>query len=170
MGQRNPILVHRRPDYEQDFDEIAGKVNSLERSITIYHPPAGLSANLPVNAWQHPTLTVSLSSKFRIPVNRGPILSNRPIDKLEQQDIFRRNGLPTPPALPFRAGMKLDPILFGEFVVLKPMDLKMTSKGLGVKLFRHRTLETMSRKALGGLMPSGKYLVQRYVDTGAQFK
>jgi len=170
MNKRNLILVHRGPNYEQDFDDIAGKVNALDRGITVYHLPAGLRVDLPSSAWQHPTLTVSLSSKFRIPVRRGPILTNRPIGKLEQQYIFRRNGIPTPPALPFRPGMKLDPILFGEFVVLKPVDLRMTSRGIGVKLFRRSTLENMTGRTLAGLMPSGNYMVQRYVDTGTQFK
>jgi len=170
MSQRNLILLHRGKNYEQDFAEIAGKVNALDHGITVYHLPAGLEADLPVSAWQYPTLTVSLSSKFRIPVRRGPILSNRQIDKLDQQNTFRRNGIPTPPALPFRPGMKLDPILFGEFVVLKPSDLRMTSKGIGVKLFRRRTLENMTGQRFTSIMPPGEYLVQRYVDTGAQFK
>jgi hypothetical protein len=170
MSQRNLILVHRGQDYVQDFDEIAGKVNALDRGITVYHLPAALNADLPHGAWQHPTLTVSLSSKFRITVRRGPILSNRPIGKLDQQDTFRRNAIPTPPALPYRPGVKLDPILFGEFVVLKPIDLRMTSKGIGVKLFRRRTLENMSGQQFASVMPPGEYLVQRYVDTGAQFK
>ena len=90
MSQRNLILVHRGQDYVQDFDEIAGKVNALDRGITVYHLPAALNADLPHGAWQHPTLTVSLSSKFRITVRRGPILSNRPIGKLDQQGNWGR--------------------------------------------------------------------------------
>lgn len=170
MSERNLILIHRGPEYEQDFDELAGKVHALDRSLTVYHLPARLNTDLPVSAWQYPTLTVSLTSAFRIPVRRGPILSNRPIDKLVQQDVFRRNGIPTPAALPFHPGMKLDPILFGEFVVLKPLDLKRTSQGIGIKLFRRRTLEAISAQRLGQLMLPGDYIVQRYVDTGAQLK
>ena len=169
MSQRNLILVHRGKNYEQDIGEIAGKVNALDRSITVYHLSAEVETDLPASAWQYPTLTVSLSSKFRIPVRRGPILSNRAIGKLTQQDTFRRNGIPTPPALPYRPGMKLDPILFGEFVVLKPIDLRMTSKGIGVKLFRRRTLENLTGQQLTSVMPPGNYMVQRYIDTGAQF-
>ena len=170
MSQRNLILIHRGPNYEEDFGEIAQKVIARDRGITVYHLPAGLEADLPVSAWQYPTLTVSLSSKFRIPIRRGPTLSNRAIGKLDQQDTFRRNGIPTPPALPYLLGMKLDPILFGEFVVLKPIDLRMTSKGIGVKLFRRRTLENMTGQQFASAMPPGEYMVQRYVDTGAQFK
>lgn len=167
---RNLILIHRGLEYARDFDEIAAKVNARDRSISVYHLPGALKADLPVSAWQYPTLTVSLVSKFRLPVRRGPVLKNEAIEKLAQQEIFRRNGIPTPPAQPFRFGMKLDPILFGEFVILKPMDLRLTSKGNGIHLYRRKRCETLTpadfeRGHLIHKDPKG-YLVQRFIDTG----
>jgi hypothetical protein len=89
---------------------------------------------------------------------------------LDQYETFRRAGIPTPPTLPFRFGMMLDPLLFGEFVLIKPMDLNQTSKGVGVQLFRRQRLERIQpsyfppnhfiHKARKG------YLVQRFIDTG----
>jgi hypothetical protein len=170
MTKRNIILIHRGPEYERDFDEIATRVNAIDRGITVYHLPYKLKAELPESAWQYPTLTVSLSSAFRLPVKRGPILRNAPIGKLEQQEIFRRNGIATPPALAFRFGMKLDPILFGEFVILKPGDLTVTSTGEGIQLFRRQRCESLTAKDFppGHLIHRNPnaYLVQRFIDTG----
>lgn len=170
MTKRNLILIHRGPEYEKDFDEIAAKVNALDRDITVYHLPGNLRVELPMSAWQYPTLTVALMSKFRLPIRRGPILRNHAIEKLIQQDIFRKNGIPTPPALPFQFRMTLDPILFGEFVVLKPMDLEQTSKGEGVHLIRRRRLH---EKRLSDFPPDHPiqrarkgYIVQKFIDTG----
>ena len=61
-----------------------------------------------------------MTSHFHLPIKRGPVLKVQAIGKLAQQDILRQHGLPTPPALPFTFGMMLDPIMFGDFVVVKP--------------------------------------------------
>lgn len=170
MSLRNLVLIHRGPEYEKDFDEIAAKVNALDRHITVYHLPAALDAELPVSAWQYPTLTVSLTSRFRIPIRRGPVLKNRAIGKLAQQEVFRQHGIATPPAMPFRFGMKLDPIVFGEFVILKPADLRITSSGVGIHVFRRRRLEVLTEASFPVTHPirSGRhdFIVQRFVHTG----
>jgi hypothetical protein len=163
---KNLILVHRGVEYEKDFDEIAAKVNSLDPTITIYHLPMTLDADLPVSAWQYPTLTVALNSHFRIPIRRGPILRNSPIEKLTQQEIFRNNNIATPPAMPFQFGMKLDPFLFGDFVILKPADLEATSTGQGIKVFRRERIENLGLADLPDRLLQ-RYLVQRFVHTGS---
>lgn len=170
MTKCNLIIVHRGPEYEPDFDEIAAKVNALDKNITVYHLPASLKTELPESAWKHPSLTVALTSEFRLPIRRGPILRNVAIEKLIQQDVFRKHGIPTPPALSFRFGMTLDPILFGEFVVLKPMDLHQTSKGDGIHIIRRRRLH---EKRMSDFPPDHPiqsankgYIVQKFIDTG----
>lgn len=170
MTKRNLIIIHRGPRYERDFDEIADKVNSLDPSITIYHLSAGLETELPKRAWDYPTFTVALTSKFQLTVKRGPILRNVAIEKLMQQEVFKKNGIATPPALPFRFGMRLDPILFGEFVILKPMDLEQTSKGDGVQFIRRRRLHEKMLSDFSTDHPIQKakkgYIVQKFIDTG----
>ena len=170
MTKRNLIIIHRGSDYEQDFDEIARKVNALDRDITIYHLPAHYPAELPAGSWQYPTLTVALHSKFKLPIRRGPVLRNQVMGKLEQQNILRQHGIPTPPAVLFRFGMKIDPIMFGEFVLLKPLDTSLQSKGKGVHVMRRARAEKIaptdfSRGHPMHLSKAG-YLLQKFVHTG----
>ena len=167
MTRRNLILIHRGPEYEQDFAEISTKIFALDPDITIYSLATGTTDQLPETAWQRSTLTVALNAKFNLKVKRGPVLKNHQIDKLVQYRIFREAGLPTPPTLPFKFGMLLDPIVFGEFVLIKPM---FGSQGRGVQLFRRKRLERMTspdfppdhliHKAREG------FLVQKFIDTG----
>lgn len=72
--------------------------------------------------------------------------------------------------LSFQSGMMLDPILFGEFVVQKPMDLGQTSKGDGVYLMRRRRLH---EKKMPDFPPDHPIhtartgcIVQKFIDTG----
>ena len=170
MTRRNLILIHRGPEYEQDFEEISAKVFALDSDITIYSLATGSTDQLPEAAWQRPTLTVALNSEFNLKIKRGPVLKNHQMSKLAQHKFFLEANLPTPPTLPFKFGMRLDPIMFGDFVIIKPMSLKLGSQGRGVQLFRRRRLETMRSADF----PSGHiihkdregYLVQKFIDTG----
>jgi hypothetical protein len=169
MSKRNIIIIHRGPEYQRDFDEIGAKVNALDRSITVYHLPNTLKAELPETAWHHPTVTVSLAPDFRLPVRRGPVLRNHPIEKLAQQDIFRKNAIPTPPALAFEPGMKFDPLLFGDFLMLKPIDLGLTSSGEGIFVFRRKRLENLRLSDLPASHPlrgPDRFIVQKFIPTG----
>lgn len=170
MTRRNLILIHRGPEYEEDFKEISEKIFALDPDITIYALAAGSDDQLPEAAWQRPTLTVALNPVFNLRVRRGPVLKNYQIDKLVQQRIFREAGIATPPMLPFTIGMRLDPIMFGEFVVIKPMSLDLTSHGDGIQIFRRRRLEDMQQRDFPQEHPIHRdrqgYLVQKFVDTG----
>jgi hypothetical protein len=170
MTRRNLILVYPGPNYKRDFDEIAIKIHARDRTIAIYYLPAGLRAELPEDAWQHPTLTVSLVPRFQLKIKRGRILGNYPIEKLVQQEIFRKHRIPTPPALPFRFGMALDPVVFGEFVILKPIDLRFTSGSHSVFPFKRDQLENIGLDQLPAHHPvrmnPKSYMVQRFIYTG----
>lgn len=167
MTKRNLILLHRGPEYERDFGEIAEKVYARDEDITVYLL-SGAAEELPSQIWQRPTLTVALSGKFRTQIKRGIVLSNRKISKLGQAKRAREGGIVVPPILPFTFGMKLDPIAFGSFVILKPMSIN--SKGLGVQLFRRNRVEKLGPKDFAPDHPIHRdregYLVQKFIDTG----
>ena len=113
---------------------------------------------------------MALTPKYKLPIKRGPILKNHQIGKLAQQDILRKHGIGTPPALPFSFGMTLDPTTFGEFVVVKTMDLKLTSHGNLVFLFRRERLCSLKQQDLPRDHPINRdprsFLVQKYIRTG----
>jgi len=66
--------------------------------------------------------------------------------------------------------MKLDPILFGEYVLIKPTNAKFASYGRGIQLFRRRKLEAMTTTSFPRDHPIHRdrdaYIVQRFIDTG----
>jgi len=170
MTRKNLILLYRGPEYHQDFEEIADKVHALDPDITVFFLFAGLDAALPDAEWEHPTLTIALCSEFKLPVRRGPILRNHLIDKLDQQDILRRNNILTPNAMAFEFGMKLDPLLFGNFVVLKPRDPLLNSHGYGVMVMRRERAQAFRPTELPNEHPllwnRKGYVVQRFIETG----
>jgi hypothetical protein len=166
----NLVIIHRGPEYVRDFEEIAEKISAIDPGISVYAVDPKMSRVMPDDDWSRPTLTVALMPSFRACIRRGPILRNRQIHKPAQYRIFVEAGLPTPPTLHFHPGMKLDPILFGEYVVIKPIDPEYASFGRGIQLFRRRKLESM---ALGDFPPAHRihqdprgFVVQRFIDTG----
>jgi hypothetical protein len=66
--------------------------------------------------------------------------------------------------------MMLDPILFGEFVLLKPLDWQLTSKGVGIQVMRRTRLEKLRPLNLPADHPMRRdrrgYIVQKLVNTG----
>ncbi len=170
MSERNLIIIHRGADYVRDFSEIAGKISALDPRIAVFCVDPRASRVMPDDDWGRPTLTVALMSNFRVGIRRGPVLMNRAIHKTGQYRAFVEAGLPTPPTMRFIPGMKLDPIVFGEYVVIKPLDPDLASYGRGIQLFRRKKLETMTiasfpRDHLIHRDRQG-YIVQRFVDTG----
>lgn len=164
------ILVHPGgAEYDRDFGEICKKVQSLDPEIAAYATDISSKTPFAAAEWQRPTLIVVLWNKFQLKIPRGTIVRNHQINKLVQAQILKNAGLPTPPAVQFRFGMKLDPILFGEFVLIKPMDLHMTSKGEGVQVMRRTRLENLLPSDIPKSHPLHQakgYIVQRLVDTG----
>jgi hypothetical protein len=170
MVERNLIIIHRGSEYVRDFRQISEKIAAIDPGIHVFPVNAAMSRAVPDDAWARPTLTVALLAKFKSEIRRGPVLANRAIHKAGQYRIFRKAGLPTPPTERFVPGMKLDPIVFGEYVVIKPTSPDIASQGRGIQLFRRRRLEAMSRADFprDHLIHHDRngFLVQRFVDTG----
>ena len=170
MPERNLIIIHRGPEYVRDVREIAEKMSARDPGISVFCVDPGTTSAMPDENWGKPTLTVALMSKFKADIRRGPVLANRAIHKTGQHRIFMRAGLPTPPTLRFTPGMTLDPIMFGEHVLIKPTSPHLASYGRGIQLFRRRKLETMRiaefpRDHLIHRDRNG-FIVQRFIDTG----
>lgn len=170
MARRTLIIIHRGPEYQKDFKEIAKKIVAIDKDIAVFAIANHSLEQIPALAWMWPTLVVALTSKYRLQIKRGSVLKNLQIEKFAQYKVFSEAGISTPATLPFKFGTMLDPLLFGEFVLIKPMDLDMTSKGLGVQLFRRQRLERMQPGDFPADHPihqaQAGYLVQKFIDTG----
>jgi hypothetical protein len=170
MPDRNLVIIHRGADYEQDFREIAEKISIIDPKISVFCIDPRTIHAMPDEAWERPTLTVAFLSKFKAKIRRGAVLTNRAIHKPGQHRAFVEAGVSTPPTLRFIPGMKLDPIMFGEYVVIKPINPDLGSYGRGIQLFRRKKLETM---LLTDFPPNhliyrqrDGFVVQRFIDTG----
>src|ERR1700752_2702559 len=97
MSERNLIIVHRGSDYVRDFEEIAKKISAIDPAISVFCISHTTWRAMPEAAWQRPTLTVVLQSRFKAEIKRGPILMNRAILKPAQHRAFGDAGIPTPP-------------------------------------------------------------------------
>ena len=170
MTDRNLVIIHRGPEYERDFSEIAAKISAIDPQTSVFCISGRTPRAMPDEDWEKPTLTVALVSNFKAGIRRGPVLRNHQIHKPGQYRAFLDAGVPTPPTARFVPGMKLDPIMFGELVVIKPINPNLGSYGRGIQLFRRRKLETMRmtdfpRDHLIHRDRDG-YIVQRFIDTG----
>jgi hypothetical protein len=170
MSERNLIIIHRGPDYVRDFEEIEKKILAIDPGISVFCVDIQTSRVVPDDAWKRPTLTVALQTPFRADIKRGPVLRNRQLHKPWQHRVLLEAGLPSPPTIRYLPGMKLDPIMFGEYVVIKPINPNLASHGRGIQLFRRTKLETMAitdfpRDHVIHRDRHG-YIVQRFIDTG----
>ena len=121
--------------------------------------------------WSLPAVTIGLgTSAGGFTPERGDILSNKPISKLDQTAILQAKGVATPRTAKFDFRATYDPAVWGEFVLLKPAPLVLTSDGNHVRMLRTRRLnEIKSPQQLADMLgTSAPILVQSFVDTGSR--
>jgi hypothetical protein len=96
------------------------------------------------------------------------MMQNRAVKKIEQFARFASLGIDTPLTARLDAKQLYDPEIWGEFVILKPLPLSLSSSGAGVKLIRTARFNELNRKSglpafVGHHAP---LLVQTFIDTG----
>ena len=154
----------------RDSDKFACRNGAIDPGIAVTAIGPHTKTVMQDADWQLPTLTIAFLAKFEADIRREPVRMNRQIHKPGQHRVFTDAGLPSPPIIHFAPGLKLDPFLFGEFVVLKPSDPNFASHGRGVQPFRRRRIETMGwrdfpREHLMHRDRKG-FIVQRFIDIG----
>lgn len=166
--ERNLILLadQRRLDWI-DLYEIAVEIAKLRRRIhvSIVSPHDTEAA---IEDWTQPTLTVSFGSLGMFVPRRGRVFRNVGIPKLEQYARLTEAGLATPKTARFVAGVDYDPAVWGEFVVLKPLPLRRTSKGADVHLIRTAKLNAMRLEHFPPSHTARRMpvIIQTFIDTG----
>jgi len=169
--ERLLILVFslKRAD-RQDFTEIAQEVQRLSPRTAIYiATPHDRYDDVPARWRELPTLTVGMGVNLgRFLPLKGALVHARAIPKLDQFARFRSTGITTPETERFKPGHTYDEARWGEFVILKPLSLGMTSSGSGVRLMRTRRLANIQGPAeLASIVGSNApVLVQSFIDTG----
>jgi hypothetical protein len=169
-GIKNLIIIVNNRRYDPgNFIDIARRITFRASDIKPHVVGAGSSSFIvPPEVWRHPTLTVALDPLQNCRPLRGRLVIGKLIEKMEQLEIMKRAGVRVPLSKPFEIGMDLDPKEWGEFVLLKPIPLKLSSHGKGVQLFRTSKLRGMGLDDFhkDHLVRKHPMIVQKFVNTG----
>lgn len=169
LPQKNLVLVvdEARCD-PADFIDIAGRIRAQATDIRVQVLQPKTIHSIARDTWDNPTLLVCLVSIPEIKIKRGKVLITRPIPKLQQCEMMQLGEVPTPHIERYRSGMVLDEALWGSHVVLKPVDLRLTSNGTGLEIISTKKLSGRSEQDFppNHFTRTNKMLVQRFIDTG----
>ena len=151
-----------------DFHDIAQRMAKIAPDIRVqvFHPSK--YSEVPYDTWKIPTLLVNLMLSQPLALPRGAQLLSRQLSKLQQDEMFRLGGIKTPKTARYEIGVPLEPEVWGDFVLMKPMPLHMTSKGKSIQVFRTRRLAAMSAGDFppSHLVHTTPMLIQAFVDSG----
>lgn len=166
MSERTLIIICRNEHDLADFNEIALKVAAMAPDIRPVVLRARGGQLTPAGLWSKPALVVALCNSFDLEPQRGAVLRQQRIYKTDQYQLFLKAGLPTPKTGVFKFGMKPDPAMFGDYVILKP--LRINSKGLGIHLVRTKRVAALKPELFNASHPihNDVYLIQQFIDTG----
>jgi hypothetical protein len=168
--RKNLILVANKRNLDpDDFHEIAARV-SAENSridafvVTVEQPASAI----PEKQWRNPTLVISFGETGAFQPPRGLLLQNRTVHKYQQYVQFSLAGVATPHTANFSPQVEYSEEEFGEFTILKPIDLGKMGKGGLVRLQRTRRLAAFDRSQYPEDHPlrTSRLLLQSFIDTG----
>lgn len=167
---RHLVLVNQ-PGWQSvdDLFQIARKVRWLDPSIAVFVVTAEVNDILASEkAAERPSLVVSFGPLGNFAPRRGKVYAGHQIAKLEQLRRLATAGVPVPRTAYLTAQTPLDPLLWGEFVILKPSDIATSSHGLGFQLMRTSRVRYRPPEDYPEGHPArrGPMIVQQFVDTG----
>ena len=151
-----------------DFRDIALRMAKAapDVRVQVFHPAK--YSEVPYDTWKIPTLLINLMLSQPLVLPRGAQLLSRQLSKLQQDEMFRLGGINAPKIARYEIGMSLEPEVWGEFVLMKPMPLHMTSKGKSIQVFRTSRLAAMSAGDFppAHLVHTTPMLIQTFIDSG----
>lgn len=168
--QRHLVIVHQ-PGWQAlgDWYEIAQMVRRIDPTTGVFIVGADRpEPELRKQAAALPSLVVSPGPLGRFAPERGKVYHGRPIHKFEQLHRLDRAGVRVPPTTILQPDTRLDPALWGEFVVVKPTDIGTSSHGTGIQLMRTQRVRYIRPEDYPEDHPGrkGPMVVQKYIDTG----
>jgi hypothetical protein len=167
----NLVIIAQREVHDwRDFADIAQQVVKSAPDIFVQLvSPKETAAALDDQKWGRPSITVGVGHPGAFIPRRGPFFCSWPVKKLEQYSRLKDAEIPTPHTARFEFGRDYAEGDFGEFVILKPLPLMLTSKGGSASLFRTRRLRELkiSDFPQTHFIHTGPALVQAFIDTGS---
>jgi hypothetical protein len=164
------VLAYR-PGWQtvEDLNAIARHVRELDPSIRPFIvPTTHRNAITRREIAERPTLVVSPGRMPTFRPLRGKVYQGNAIPKIEEVRRLEKAGVPVPKTEILTPELKLDPAEWGEFVIVKPSDIRTSSHGKGIQLMRTERVQYIAPEDFPRDHPGrlGPMFVQQYVDTG----
>jgi len=153
----------------EDWERIADHVRDIEPTIAVFVVRGDLAHSYARRrAARRPTLVFSPGQLGNFHPLRGRVYQGGPIAKLEQLRRLAAGGVSVPRTAELTPDLRLDPAVWGDFVIVKPSDLATSSSGLGVQLIRTSRVRFKQRSEYPPDHPGhrGPMLVQQFINTG----
>ncbi len=165
-------MIVQRPGWQaaSDWYRIARRVRRIDPAIAVFIANTETTdETVAARAAEQPSLVFSPSPLGNFTPRRGKVYQGRVIPKLVQLQRLAAAGVPVPQTAVLGPGLTLRPQDWGEFVILKPLDVRSSSHGSGIQLMRtervaYRPPADYPRGHPGRVSPM---LVQRFIDSGA---
>jgi hypothetical protein len=123
------VMLEQR-QHVDDLYQIGREILRQASDITIHVVSSRDSADaVPAAKWRLPALTVGLSDLRNFIPPRGRTFAPNSVKKLDQFARFRACAIDTPETARFEFGRVYEEADWGEFCVLKPLPLQLTSTG-----------------------------------------
>lgn len=168
--QKNLILVANPHGMDPaDFDEIAANVAREDSRINAFRVTTEQAAEVIADSyWRFPTLTIVFGGLGKFKPPRGIVLQNRPVHKYQQYVQFCLAGVRTPRTANFSPAARYLESEWGEFCILKPVDMGKMGKGGLLRLQRTRRLPAFDPTQYPADHPlrTSRLLLQSFIDTG----
>jgi hypothetical protein len=167
---RNLVLAYR-PGWQSlsDLGEIKRHVADIEPTIEVFILPATLPNSVSrKQIAMRPTLVVSPGPLVGFDPPRGLVYQGRPVAKLQQLKRLVAVGVRVPRTAVLGPDTRLDPAVWGAFVVIKPADLATASYGAGIRLSRTERVRYRPPAEFPAGSPGRRapMLVQQFIDSG----
>jgi hypothetical protein len=160
-----------RPGWQsvEDLKEIARHSVEADKTIRPFIiPSTHHNSIMRKAAGKRPSLIVSPGRIGTFKPKRGKVYQGRSIAKAEEIRRLAAAGVAVPRTAILTPDLRLDPAEWGEFVMLKPTDIRTSSHGLGVQLMRTNRVRYIPQQGYPTSHPGrlGPMMVQQYIHTG----
>lgn len=161
------LLLVVRPESLEDFRSIAKKIRKIDPYIDVLIFSVSVNSDqIPSHFLKQPLLAIYLveppPEDFE---NSFPMLVVKKMNKYEEYVHFKKHNLPSLPIEPFYLGMTLDPLIYGEYVVLKPQNMQSTGKDVNMVPTKLISTLKISDFPEGHLIHNDDYYVQKFLRT-----